>query len=59
MSMLEIPNFTEDGGEEPEIVGCYINDRNGVPCRLGFALANEWSDHRRVVMSMSICLEAE
>ena len=43
---LDIPEFTEDGGEEPEIVGCYVVDDDGVPCRLGFAIGNEWSDHR-------------
>jgi len=43
---LDIPDFTEDGGEEPEIVGCYVIDEDGVPCRLGFAIGNEWSDHR-------------
>jgi len=43
---LDIPDFTEDGGEEPEIVGCYVIDDGGIPCRLGFAIGNEWSDHR-------------
>jgi len=43
---LDIPDFAEDGGEEPEIVGCYVIDENSVPCRLGFAVGNEWSDHR-------------
>jgi hypothetical protein len=42
---LDIPSFSQDGGEEPEIVGCYIIDNDGIPCRLGFAIANEWSDH--------------
>ena len=42
---LDIPTFSLGGGEEPEIVGCYIVDDEGVPCRLGFALGNEWSDH--------------
>ncbi|MDA0835830.1 MAG: GguC family protein [Planctomycetota bacterium] len=42
---LELPAFALDGGEEPELVGCYIIDDNGVPCRLGFTLGNEWSDH--------------
>ena len=42
---LEIPSFALDGGEEPEIVGCYVIDPDGRPRRLGFALANEWSDH--------------
>jgi hypothetical protein len=42
---LDIPEFTEDGGEEPEIVGCYLIDDEGNPCRVGFAIGNEWSDH--------------
>ena len=42
---LVIPAFARDGGEEPELVGCYIIDPAGVPRRLGFALGNEWSDH--------------
>ena len=42
---LDIPSFTEDGGEEPEIVGCYIIGDDGIPYRLGFTTANEWSDH--------------
>jgi hypothetical protein len=42
---LDLPTFALDGGEEPEIVGCYVIDENGVPRRLGFALGNEWSDH--------------
>jgi len=42
---LDIPSFTDDGGEEPEIVGCYIAGDDGIPYRLGFAIANEWSDH--------------
>lgn len=42
---LDIPSFAEDGGEEPEIVGCYAIDADGQPWRLGFALGNEWSDH--------------
>lgn len=42
---LDVPDFALDGGEEPELVGCYIIDPGGVPRRLGFALGNEWSDH--------------
>ncbi|NQW16128.1 MAG: sugar transporter [Chloroflexi bacterium] len=42
---LQKPAFALDGGEEPELAGCYIIDRNGVPRRLGFTLGNEWSDH--------------
>ena len=43
---LDIPAFAEDGGEEPEIVACYAIGDDGVPYRLGFAVGNEWSDHR-------------
>jgi hypothetical protein len=42
---LTLPAHARDGGEEPEIVGCYLIDDAGVPRRLGFALGNEWSDH--------------
>jgi len=42
---LDIPEFALDGGEEPELVGCYVIDRNGKPVRLGFSIGNEWSDH--------------
>jgi hypothetical protein len=42
---LAVPAHARDGGEEPEIVGCYVIDDAKVPRRLGFALGNEWSDH--------------
>lgn len=42
---LEIPPFGDDGGEEPEIAGAYIVDRQGTPHRIGFATGNEFSDH--------------
>lgn len=42
---LRSPHFALDGGEEPEIAGIYIIDGEGQPRRLGFALANEFSDH--------------
>jgi hypothetical protein len=42
---LSAPKFALDGGEEPEIAGIYLIDRDGVPRRLGFTLANEFSDH--------------
>jgi hypothetical protein len=48
---LEIPPFALDGGEEPEIVGCYIIDSTGQPRRIGFALGNEWSDHATEAIS--------
>lgn len=44
-SELRSPEFALDAGEEPEIAGIYIIDADGNPCRLGFALANEFSDH--------------
>jgi len=42
---LVSPSFALDGGEEPEIVGVYVIDPQGVPVRVGFALGNEFSDH--------------
>jgi len=42
---LEMPAFAQDGGEEPEIAGIYLIDPHGEPRRLGFCLANEFSDH--------------
>jgi hypothetical protein len=42
---LEIPAYALDGGEEPEIVGCYIIDPDGRPRRVGYTMGNEWSDH--------------
>ncbi len=42
---LTVPNYANDGGEEPEIAGIYINDGDGIPHRVGFATANEFSDH--------------
>ena len=42
---LEIPSYGNDGGEEPEIAGIYINDTSGKPWRIGFTTANEFSDH--------------
>jgi len=42
---LEVPNFANDGGEEPELAGVYIIDKNGAPYRIGFTTGNEFSDH--------------
>ncbi len=42
---LEIPPFANDGGEEPEVAGVYLVDKNGEPWRIGFTTANEFSDH--------------
>ena len=39
------PDFAEDHGEEPELVGCYLIGDDGRPHRLGFAIGNEFSDH--------------
>jgi hypothetical protein len=44
-SPIPSPDFALDGGEEPEIAGVYVIDRSGHPHRLGFCLANEFSDH--------------
>jgi len=40
------PGFAEDAGEEPEIAGIYVIGTDGTPFRVGFALANEFSDHK-------------
>ena len=40
------PVYALDAGEEPEIVGIYIIDTNKNPKRIGFAIANEFSDHK-------------
>ena len=42
---LPVPSFALDGGEESEIAGIYIIDPAGGARRLGFCLANEFSDH--------------
>jgi hypothetical protein len=44
-SPLSSPAFALDGGEEPEIAGIYLIGSDGEPLRLGFCLANEFSDH--------------
>jgi hypothetical protein len=43
---LSVPSFTLDLGDEAEIVGLYVVDDAGKPWRIGFALGNEFSDHR-------------
>lgn len=43
---LHNPRYALDGGEEPEITGLYIIDQKGNPRRIGFALGNEFSDHK-------------
>lgn len=42
---LEVPPYGDDGGEEPEIAGVYMISGDGTPFRIGFATANEFSDH--------------
>ena len=44
-SALTSPGFALDGGEEPELAGIYLIDQDGTPARVGWALANEFSDH--------------
>jgi len=43
---LVSPPFALDGGEEPELAGLYVIDPNGEPFRVGFAIGNEFSDHK-------------
>lgn len=42
---LTSPGFALDGGEEPELAGVYLIAADGTPARVGWALANEFSDH--------------
>lgn len=42
---LTSPAFALDGGEEPELAGIYLIGPDGTPHRIGWALANEFSDH--------------
>ncbi|MFL0690992.1 MAG: AraD1 family protein [Agrobacterium tumefaciens] len=42
---LVSPSFALDGGEEPEMAGYYIIGDDGTAHRLGFSVANEFSDH--------------
>jgi len=44
-SPLPSPPFALDAGEEPEVAGVYVIGDDGTPYRVGFALANEFSDH--------------
>ena len=43
---LPVPQYAEDGGEEPEIVGAYVIDDSGRPWRVGMTIGNEFSDHK-------------
>jgi hypothetical protein len=42
---LKSPAFALDAGEEPELAGVYVISADGMPFRVGFTLANEFSDH--------------
>lgn len=44
-SPLPSPSFALDGGEEPEIAGFYLIGKDGQVHRIGYTLANEFSDH--------------
>lgn len=42
---LDVPDFSDDMGEEPEIVGLYVIGEDSRPYRVGFAIGNEATDH--------------
>jgi len=42
---LPLPAFALAGAEEPEIVGLYLNDKDGTPWRIGYTMGNDFSDH--------------
>jgi hypothetical protein len=42
---IPVPAFSQDIGEEPELLGVYVIGPDSMPWRIGFALGNEVSDH--------------
>lgn len=42
---LDVPDFSDDVGEEPEIVGLYVIGEDSNPYRVGYAIGNEVTDH--------------
>lgn len=44
-SSLEMPDFSLDAGEEAELAGIYVVSKAGKVFRVGYTLANEFSDH--------------
>jgi hypothetical protein len=42
---LDVPWYGEDGGEEAEIAGIYLNGPDGQVYRVGLTQSNEFSDH--------------
>lgn len=42
---IHSPAFALDAGEEAELAGIYLIGPSGTPMRIGFCLANEFSDH--------------
>jgi hypothetical protein len=42
---LRVPPHAEDGGDEAEIAGAYVNGPDGAPYRIGLMQGNEFSDH--------------
>ena len=42
---LEIPGYSEEGGEEAEMAAIYLIADDGTPWRLGMTPGNEFSDH--------------
>lgn len=40
-----VPTFSQDEGEEPEVVAIYVIGNDSKPYRIGFALGNEATDH--------------
>ncbi len=43
---VESPDFALDMGDEVEVAGIYLIGTDGSPYRLGFAIGNEYSDHK-------------
>ncbi|SEP79156.1 hypothetical protein SAMN05216548_101502 [Faunimonas pinastri] len=43
---IELPGYADDGGEEAEVAGLYVIGDGGEVLRVGYAIGNEYSDHK-------------
>ncbi len=48
---LSSPNFARSCAEEPEITGIYIIAPDGTPCRIGYVISNDLSDHETEMLN--------
>ncbi len=48
---LSSPNFARSCAEEPEITGIYLVAPDGTPCRIGYVISNDLSDHETEMLN--------